>query len=68
MFVFLFVALTLIKMANINNARYNITPFNPIRLAQMMRLARMAQVLGDFGECKYWARIFLLVDLQTLLL
>ena len=51
MFALLFVARTLIKMATINNARYNITPSNPIRLAQMMRLAEMARVFGDFGEC-----------------
>ena len=44
MFVLLFVARTLIKMATINNARINITPSNPIGLAQMMRLAQMSHL------------------------
>ena len=48
MFVLLFVARTLRKMANINNARYNVTPSNPVRLAQMMLLAQMARVYGNF--------------------
>ena len=30
------------------------TPSNPIRLAQMMRLAQLVRIEGVFEECKYW--------------